>query len=195
MKKNIVFIFALLFSLMQDTSYGVMDSCRLDVPAEENGLMGPIGNMAEHPGPAVIHSSPVVIPAFWIQFVDEKSGQPVIPSEVNIAYGWKWLEYPYPEHSWGAWSVASDWVKCFESKNKIEIPEFEVRPRGWYDGKYTKFPWNSRPSFTHISISLAVNGCSISPGASISEKEARKLKNKTVIFKVNCKGKSTIIIE
>jgi hypothetical protein len=195
MKKNIVFIFMLLFFLMYGTSFGEVDSCRLVVPAEENGLMGPIGNMMEVPGPAVIFSDPVIVPAFRLHFIDEKSGQPVIPYEINIAYGWKWLEYPYPEHSWGAWSGASDIVECIKPSAETLVPEFEVQPRGWYDGKYTKFPFSGKPKFTGISIGFKIGSNNYFPYAEISTKDVKKLKNKTVIIKVKPYGKCDIIIK
>ena len=169
------------------------DSCRT-VPIEKMGIPGPLGT--KYPGPAVIFGDPVTVPAFQLRFVDEKSAQSVAPSKIAINYSWRWLEYPYPEHSWGAWSDVSDLIECPEPGAETLVAEYEVRPRGWYNGKYAKFPFvGKRPYFTRVSISLAVNGCTEQTGASISAKEARKLKDKSVVFKVNCNGKSTIVIE
>jgi len=184
-----------VFLLMPEKNYGTTDSCRT-IPAEKNGLMGPIGNMAEYPGPAVIFSDPVFVPAFRLRFVDEKSSQSVVPTEIQFNYSWKWLEYPYPEHSWGVWSNASDLVECTELGTEILIPEFVVQPRGWYDGKYAKFPfvWKG-PSFTGLHISFKIRGNNYFPYAVISHKEVKKLKNKTVVVMVKPYGKCDIIIK
>ena len=183
-----------VFLLMSEKNLGTTDFCRT-IPAEKNGLMGPIGNMAEYPGPAVIFSDPVIVPAFRLHFVDEKSSQSVVPKEITINYSWKWLEYPYPEHSWGAWSDASDLVECLEPIADILVSEFEVRPRGWYDGKYTKFPFLRKPEFTGIGISFKINENDYFPYAVISPKEVKKLKNKTVVVMVKPYGKCDIIIK
>lgn len=189
MEKAIAFTLLLAFLILQAPGLGAMSSCRLAVKAEENGLLGKEGKPL---GPAVLFSDPVTIPAFRMRFVDSKSGQVVVPSKITIAYGWKWIEYPYPEHSWGAWSEASDIVECFEPSAEIQVPEFEVRPRGWYEGKYVKFPFRRRPSFTGIDVVLTVSGCTAR--STISPKESMKLKNKAAVFRVNCTGDSTIVV-
>ena len=38
------------------------------------------------------------------------------------------------------------------------VPSHEVQPRGWYDGKYTRFPWPRRPQFTGIEIVAVTKG-------------------------------------
>jgi len=167
-----------------------MTSCRMTVKAEEHGLFGKGGNP---PGPAVLFSAPVVVPAFRLRFVDLASGKTLVPSKVSLAYGWRWLEYPYPEHSWGAWSEASDLVECMQPAGEIDIPEFEVRPRGWYDGKYIWFPYPKKPSFTGVGIVIELVNCT--PRATISPKQVSKLKGGVAIFGVNCRGESKITIQ
>ena len=167
-----------------------MASCRLTVRAEENGIFGKGGNP---PGAAVIFAAPVVIPAFRLRFVDSKSGQQLTPTKVSMASGWRWLEYPYPEHPWGAWSEASDLVECEPPSAEVEIPEFEVRPRGWYDGKYTRFPFSKRPAFTGIGVVIQIGGCTTR--ATITPKEAVRLKGRSAVFKANCAGESSISIQ
>ena len=189
MGKMMAFTLLLAFLLVQAPGLGAMNSCRLVVEAEEDGLLGKEGKPL---GPAVLFSDPVTIPAFRMRFVDSKSGQLVVPSTITIAYVWKWLKYPYPEHSWGVWSSASDVVECFEPSAEIQVPEFKVRPRGWYDGKYVKFPFWRRPSFEGILIVLTVNGSTAR--STISPKQSMRLKNKTAVFRVNCTGDSTIVV-
>ena len=167
-----------------------MANCRVTVRAEEDGVIGKGGNP---PGAAVIFGAPVTIPSFRLRIVDSKSGQQLTPKRVSVAYGWRWLEYPYPEHSWGAWSGASDLVECEPSSAELEIPEFEVRPRGWYDGKYTRFPFPKRPTFTGISVVIEPGQCTTR--ADISPKEAVKLKGRFAVFKANCAGESSISIQ
>jgi hypothetical protein len=180
----------LLWLFFGHAQLGAMTSCRLTVKAEENGLFGKGGNP---PGPAVLFSSPVVVPAFRLRFADSQSGKTLVPSNVSLAYGWRWLEYPYPEHSWGAWSEASDLVECMEPAGEINVPEYEVRPRGWYDGWYTKFPFSRKPSFTGIAVVITLNGCTTR--ATIPPKELSNLKGQVVVFAANCRGESKIRIQ
>src|SRR5439155_17020279 len=83
--------------------------CHLAVRAEDNGLLSINGKPL---GPAVVSSDTVTVPSFHLRFVDGSTGSLLKPSEVSIAYGWRWFQYPYPEHSWGAWSAGSDLVSC-----------------------------------------------------------------------------------
>lgn len=188
-----MFFVVLLLLLTRYPVFGANNSCQLFLRAEENSLLG---KNWEPLGPAKLFSTPVMIPAFQLRFIDSKTKKGIAPSKISIAYGWKWLEYPYPEHSWGAWSGASDIFECIEPSIELSVSEFEVNPRGWYDGKYVKFPFiGKQPSFTGISIVMYDVGCSITR-AKISQKEISKLKgNKTVIIEVNCTGNSIITIE
>lgn len=165
--------------------------CHLMVKAEENGLISLDGQPL---GAALIFSGRVTIPSFRLRFVDKRTGTFVRPSEITLAYGWKWLQYPYPEHSAGAWSTASDLVSCVEPESgQTIVPSFEVTPRGWYDGKYTKFPFSQKPAFSGIDVSAVFPGCS--PRVTMKPGDARALKGRTVVVKVSCQGDSTIVYE
>jgi len=166
-----------------------MTNCHVSVRAEEDGIIGKGGNP---PGEAVIFSLPVLINSFHLRFVDSRSGQQLVPTKVTLAYGWRWLEYPYPEHSWGAWSGASDLVECEPPSAELEIPEFEVRPRGWYDGKYIRFQFPKKPKFTGIAIVIKIGECTTR--ASITSREAVRLKGSLAVFKANCMGTSSILM-
>ena len=165
--------------------------CHFDVRAEDNGLLSLSGKPL---GPPVIAGDSAAVPAYRLRFVDAVTRSVLRPSKVSIAYGWKWLQYPYPEHSWGAWSIASDIVTCVEAgTSEVAVPQFEVKPRGWYDGKYTKFPFSRRPSFNGIDITAVLKGCS--PRVTIRPKEVSSLVGRTVVVKVACNGESTISYE
>jgi len=184
MKKNIVLVFVLLPLLTGHLGFGVTNSCQLTVQAEDNDM-----------GEAKLFGDPVTIPAFNLRFVDGKTKREVSPSKISIIYEWKWLEYPYPEHPLGTWSGARDLVECIEPGTEALVPEFMVQPRGWYDGKYAKFPFRGRPSFTEIGIVLYDVGCRTTR-SKLSPKEASKLKNnKTVTIEINCAGNSTVTIK
>lgn len=180
-------LFIGLFALLLLGQADAMATCSMSVKAEDNGLFGKGGNP---PGPAVLFSAPVTVPAFRLRFVDFASGSQVLPTKVSLAYGWRWLEYPYPEHAWGAWSEANDLVECQPLSSEVEIPKFEVRPRGWYDGKYSRFPFSKKPSFSGVGIVVQTNGCTTR--ATISVREAARVGGRVLVFKANCKGESTI---
>lgn len=182
------FLNGLLGCLVVSQIFGAvaMATCRVTVKAEDNGIFGKGGNP---PGPAVVFSRPVPVPAFRLRFVDS-SGVRLSPTKISLAYGWRWLEYPYPEHAWGAWSEASDLVECDASTGEVEVPGFEVQPRGWYDGKFTWFPFPKKPSFTGINVVVQAPGCTT--GATITPKDALMLKGRVVVIKANCKGESSV---
>jgi hypothetical protein len=191
---RIIFIIYLLalFVLLCGKSFGAESSCHLAVNADDNGFYGKEG---EPPGAAKIFGAQVVVPSFQVKFVEEETGRDIIPEKVAVSYSWRWLEYPYPEHPWGVWSSASDGFDCVASESGVHVVEFKVRPRGWYDGKYTRFPWSKRPSFTGISIGFKIAGNGFSPYAEITPKEVEKISGKTVVIKVKPYGKCDIVIQ
>ncbi len=109
--------------------------------------------------PPVIFGDRQLVPAMRVR-LDLSDARSAVPDRtVTVNDGWRWLEYPYPEHSWGVWSDAADQTKCtLDRDGWIQVPPHEVRPRGWYDGKYTRFPWPHRPSFTGIEIVAVTKG-------------------------------------
>ena len=185
MKKIIMFIVVLLFLSMWHPRFCTANTCQLTTRAEDDDT-----------GPAKLFGDPVTVPALHLRFMDGKTNKEVAPSKISIIYEWEWLKYPYPERSWGVWYGARDLVECIEPGSEVLVPEFEVQPRGWYDGKYAKFPfvWK-RPSFTEIGIVMYDVGCSTTR-TKISPNEVAKLKkNNSVIIKINCAGHSSIIIK
>jgi hypothetical protein len=167
------------------------ETCRLIVLAEEDGLNGKQGNP---PGAAILFGTEVDVPSFRLSFSETNSGKAVRPLKITIAYGWRWLDYPYPEHSWGAWVGASDVFECIAAnEDGIKVPAFKVRPRGWYDGKYTRFPFSKKPAFTGIGVVIQLGGCTTR--ATITPKEAIRLQGHSAVFKANCTGESSISIQ
>jgi hypothetical protein len=142
--------------------------CEPMVRAEDNGLVGIHGKPQ---GPAVILSTPVQVPELKFRFVDEKN-QPVQSKVIQVTYSWKWLEYPYPEHEWGAWLLGYDFVKCTaEPGETVVVPEYVVAARGWYKGKYTSFPWARKPQYDGVGVYVGFRTCDSSFGIKRSEYE------------------------
>jgi hypothetical protein len=56
-----------------------------------------------------------------------------------------------PEHPFGAWLTATETVECQQPGLSFEVPEWTVRPRGWYKGKYTMASW-SKPRFHQVEV-------------------------------------------
>lgn len=109
--------------------------------------------------PYIRASAPVIfgkaysVPEMRIRVLDGSTGQPLRPKSLTLNYGWRWLEYPYSEHAWGVWSNSSDSASCQPDESGwLDVPPHEVHPRGWYDGKYTRFPLPRKPSFTEVEV-------------------------------------------
>jgi len=189
MKKNIKFIIIFFSLLTCQSEFGTASSCQLSYQGEGNATGEPLG-------PAKIFGDPVTIPEFYLRFINRETKEVVIPSKIGITYDWKWLEYPYPERPWGVWSTAYDRIDCVETSPEILVPKYNVQPRGWYNGKYVKFPFiGKQPSFTGIGIILYDVGCSRTLRIEILKKEVSKLKsNKIITVEINCTGNSTVTI-
>jgi hypothetical protein len=107
----------------------------------------------EYNRPAVIFGKHYRVGPMRIRLIDGENGLPLENKGITIVYGWRWLEYPYSEHAWGAWNETGDKLSCqLDSNGWIEAPVHEVQPRGWYNGKYTRWPWPKKPNFNGILI-------------------------------------------
>lgn len=109
------------------------------------------------PHKPVIFGKDFQVPELHMRFLDAETRKPLIPKVVNVHYYWLWLEWPAPEHAWGAWSDAQDWIKCTTGgDDQLVVPARTVKPRGWYNGKYTKFPYtlsgSKEPKFDRLEI-------------------------------------------
>ncbi len=103
--------------------------------------------------PAVIFGDTFTVPSMRVRFINASSGQPMASQDVAVNYGWRFLDYPYPEHAFGAWTETSDRLSCStDEKGWIDAPQHLVKPRGWYRGIYTSLPWPKRPTFTGIEL-------------------------------------------
>jgi hypothetical protein len=150
--------------------------CKLWARAEQN----PLGGKQSNP---VIFGKPYVVPELHLQF--EEGGQVVRPNKVAVFYMWNWLEYPYPEHPFGAWSSARDTFECDVNKSgKLTVPSFTVKPRGWYRGFYTYFPWPKKPYFDSVELIIHVEGCA--PKLKIGVEDLKQYQGALAVVKVSC---------
>lgn len=115
--------------------------------------------------PPVIFGKPFIVPSLRIRVIESGAGNPLIRKELIVRYVWRWLEYPYQEHPFGAWSDAYDLMRCVTDQNgMIIIAEHKVIPSGWYKGKYSL---GHKPSFQHLDIS-------VNTGRSITHREIKQ---------------------
>lgn len=183
---------ALVLVLCMAVSLRSFGQCSEIVKAEENGLLSRDGQPR---GTAVIFGAPESIPQLRLRFVDAKSGSNVTPTQVIVTYPWKWLEYPYPEHPWGAWSDAYDLLKCTlnQSEEELVIPSYSLVPRGWYKGKYTSFPWSRKPKFDGIGITVEEGQCT--SGFGIKKSDLGRYEKAIAIIKLSCPADPQVSFE
>jgi hypothetical protein len=109
--------------------------------------------------PAVVFGKSELVPAMSVRFILADSASMLLEKRIRIHYGWRWLDYPYPEHAWGAWVDEADVLECsLDEDGWIHAPSHKVLPRGWYDGTYTRFPWPKRPRFTEVEVVAVTKG-------------------------------------
>ncbi len=97
-------------------------------------------------GVPIIHGKPFPVPSLTWRFVGD-----VPPKLVEVRYQWQWIDYPYPDHAFGAWLTSGETVECREPSLRLEVPARAVQPRGWYQGTYTLLPW-SKPRFHQVEF-------------------------------------------
>lgn len=135
----------------------------------------------------VIFGEEFQVPELHMRFLDADSGKPLVPDVVSVRYLWLWMEYPYPEHPWGAWSDAQDRVKCTTGGgDELVVPEHTVRPHGWYDGKYTKFPYtltgSKHPKFDRLEI--VIESAKGAQRLIVKRRELPRYRGTTVVLKL-----------
>ena len=158
------------------------DSCALRATEDESR------------GTPVVFGPVVRVPELRFRFVDRVSGAPVTLRDVNVNYYWKWIQYPYPEHEWGAWNDARDWVQCVAQKrSEVHVPPFTVKPRGWYDGKYTKFPWPRRPKFDRLEIVFEYGQCA--PRLIVESSDLQNFTGAIAVVQLPCAGRAEVKFE
>ena len=89
--------------------------------------------------------------AFKVPALAWKFESPTAPQSIEVRYQWLWIQYPYPEHAFGAWETGEETVACSELSLEMTIPAHTVQPRGWYKGKYTALPW-LKPKFDQVEF-------------------------------------------
>lgn len=110
-------------------------------------------------GSPLIYGDSYLVSSLELKFVEKATGKSTTPKAVHVHYYWKWLEYPYPEHEWGAWVDGEELMNCaLSGGNMLKVPELLVKPRGWYDGKYTRSPWRKNPHFDRLEIMIDQGG-------------------------------------
>jgi len=138
-------------------------------------------------GSPVIFGKQFAVPALRFRFLDKKTGRPFVPKMVNVHYLWLWIEHPYPEHDWGAWSDAEDWVQCSsKTQDDLIVPARTIQPRGWYSGRYTFFPWR-QPKFDRLEIVIE-HGQGCGPILTVKARDLDRFRDATAILKVPCAG-------
>jgi len=98
----------------------------------------------------VIFGKPYLVPKLKVQLLDKYTNKPFAGAEVTVNYVWEWLEYPYTEAPFGAWSEGNYSATCYANEGGIvEIEEYKVEPHGWYKGIYSI---GRKPRFLNVRV-------------------------------------------
>ena len=148
----------------------------------------------ESRGTPVIFGPVVTVPELRFRFVDRVSGLNVKLRDVNVNYHWKWIQYPYPERDWGVWSDGRDWVECVtQMQSEVRVPPFTVKPRGWYDGKYAKFPWTKRLKFDRLEIVFEYGQCA--PRLIVKSSDLQRFAGAIAVVQLPCAARAEVQFE
>ncbi|MFN7542624.1 MAG: hypothetical protein ACK5TN_07515 [Acidobacteriota bacterium] len=95
---------------------------------------------------------PVIFgPAFEVPALAWRFQSPTAPASIEARYQWLWIQYPYPQHAFGAWESGEETIACAEPSLEMVVPSHTVRPRGWYSGTHTSLPWK-KPKFDQVEF-------------------------------------------
>lgn len=98
----------------------------------------------------VIFGKPYLVPNLKIRLLDKYTNKPMAGAEITLNYNWEWLEYPYTEHPFGAWSQENYSTTCYANADGvIEVGEFNVEPHGWYKGIHSV---GKKPRFLNVTV-------------------------------------------
>jgi len=107
----------------------------------------------------VLFGKPYIVPALPMFLTKLHTREPLVGAKVRVLYIWQWLEYPYPEHSNGAWSEAHEIVDGVSNENGVvRFPEYKVKPRGWNKippKKLSNIFIGGEPRFHHLEIRIS----------------------------------------
>lgn len=161
------------------------------------GLAGESTCSVTHGGPdgrPIIFGKRFDVPALVLRFEDGSTKRPIIPTAVNVHYYSQWIQAPAIEHSWGAWSDLDDWARCVpQGRSEMTIPAYAVTPRGWYNGKYIKFPFtlagSREPRFDRIEMVIEYDR--YAPRLIIKAGDLKQYNGRTVLLKLPRAGHAT----
>ncbi len=137
-------------------------------------------------GEPAIRGKKASVPALHFRLVDSRSSQPVRAISAKVLYVWEWIQYPYPEHAWGAWVEAYEgFIQAPDSDGALRIAARVIEPRGWYDGRYTRFPTRRTPRFKWVEVSVKLAGCEV-PTLKLNVRELAKVGQRPFALAVAC---------
>ncbi len=122
----------------------------------------------------VIFGKAYDVPRLRLRLLDENTNKPLPGVQVVVRYEWEWLEHPYPEHPFGAWSEERHVAECVtDGEGFVEVEKYRVVPHGWYKGFYSI---GHKPRFKHVGLSFDLTKCLTTAGIERSQlkKCARK---------------------
>ena len=169
-------------------------SCWVGYRPVKNKLMyaKPGGEIIPEP---LIYGEKYKVPALHVRFVKLGTNEPIIPDRISLYYTWEWIEYPYPEHAWGAWDGSHDSIDCLpQMNNELTVPPYEVVARGWYDGKYTRVPWPKKPRFAYLEFRVFFSD-SCHRAFLLSKRQLDMFKKKVAVMPLSCRAVDDVRFE
>ena len=136
-------------------------------------------------GKPIIFGKAYDVPRLRLRLLDENTNKPLAGVPLTVRYQWEWLEYPYPEHPFGAWSGESYLAECVtDGGGLVEVEKYRVVPHGWYKGFYSI---GHKPRFTSVALGFELSKCLATTG--ITKSEMKKCARKGVCeftFRKSC---------
>lgn len=170
-----VLLLGLLVTPVIQAQTGDVSRCRL------------IARGGEGRGKPVVEGNSLPVPKISLRFTNLTNPKDNTPPVVNVLYVWKWWEYPYPEHTSGAWNdVTYSLVECVGTQaGVLEIPPLVVVPRGWSAGLgNSELPLKKMPMFDHIEIGFEMEDCA--PRLKLGVNEIKKLRSNGIRAELSC---------
>lgn len=136
---------------------------------------------------AAIYGATVKVPRMRVRAYDVETQRPLEIQRLRVLYAWDWLDYPYPGREFGGWSSAWDTADCAgaHAGATVQVPAFDIQPRGWYGGRYALYPFARKPHATRIVLeTLVTDSCErkveMSPG------DVARLARDAIVIQTSC---------
>lgn len=138
-------------------------------------------------GKPLIYGRTLRVPRMRVRVRDSEENRSLEIQRLRILYAWEWLDYPFPGRELGGWTAAWDQAECNGARagTTVQVPVFDIQPRGYYDGRLARYPFARLPHVTRIVLDVLVTD-SCERKVQLSPGDVTRLSRDVVVITTSC---------